>query len=78
MLAGRQLPPHVREAVGEAALCGRLLTSRTHAVCHPAIRYEAAQTLYGRIAGANKQLAACNPGLIIGWADLPGLRKGER
>lgn len=75
LLAGRQLPAHIREAVAEAALCGRLLTSRTHAVCPADIRWEAAQHLHARLRAANKQLAAHNPGLIVRWADLPGLNR---
>jgi hypothetical protein len=75
LLAGRQLPPHVREAVAEAALCGRLLTSRTHAACHPYIRFEAAQYLHQRLRAANRTLAAHNPGCIVTWADMPGLNR---
>ena len=78
LLAGRQLPPHVREAVAEAALCGRLLTSRTHAVCPADIRWEAAQYLHQRLRAANRILAAHNPGYIVTWADMPDKREKDR
>lgn len=78
LLAGCQLPPRVQEAVAEAALCGRLLTSRTHAVCPADVQFEAAQHLHQRLRAANRTLAACNPGLIIGWADLPNHARNSR
>lgn len=71
-LAGRQLPARVREAVAEAALCGRLLTSRTHAVCPADVQFEAAQHLHQRLRAANRILAAHNPGYTTTWADMPG------
>ena len=75
----RQLPPHVQQAVGEAAGAGRLLTSRIHAACPFDVRMEAGGHLHQRIARANKQLAAHDPRLVHGWGDLPGLnRKGAR
>jgi len=74
-LAARQLPAHVLEAVDEAGLCGRLLTGRTLAACAADVRIEPAVRLHARLAWANKQLAACNPGLVHGWGDLPGLNR---
>ncbi|MEV0220877.1 hypothetical protein [Streptomyces sp. NPDC050704] len=71
-LSGRQLPAHVRDAITEAALCGRLLTSRTHAACPLDVRLEAGGHLHQRIARANRVLAAHNPGLTFGWGDMPG------
>ncbi|MFD7705669.1 hypothetical protein [Streptomyces sp. NPDC059786] len=55
-------------AVGQAAEAARL-----YAVCRGPQYAEARQRLQARIATANKVLAARNPGLIHGWADLPGL-----
>lgn len=72
LLAGRQLPAQVREAVDEAGLCGRLLTARVHAACPLDVRLEAGGHLHQRMAAANKTLAAYNPGLIFGWGDMPG------
>lgn len=74
-LAARQLPAHVLEAVDEAGLCGRLLTGRTLAACTTAVRVEPAIRLHARLCVANKTLAACNPGLVHGWGDLPGLNR---
>lgn len=74
-LAARHLPAHVLEAVDEAALCGRLLTGRTLAACPAAVRIEPAVRLHARLGTANKVLAACNPGLVHGWGDLPGLNR---
>lgn len=74
-LAGRQLPPHVRDAVVEAGLCGRLLTGRTLAAVPASVRVETATRLHERLARANKTLAAHNPGLVHSWADLPGLNR---
>lgn len=70
--AARQLPPHVQQAIGEAAEAGRLLASRIHAVCPFDVRMEAGGYLHQRLARANKQLAACDPRLIHGWDDMPG------
>lgn len=75
LLAGQQLPARVRDAVDEAGLCGRLLTARVHAACPLDVRLEAAGHLHQRIARANKTLAAHNPGLIVGWGDMPGLER---
>lgn len=75
LFAGRQLPPHVRDAVDEAALCGRLLTGRTLAACPAVVRAEASVRLHARLCAANKTLAAWNPGLIHGWGDMPGLER---
>ena len=69
-LAARQLPPRIRDAVAEAGLAGRLLTGRTLAACPASVRTEPAVRLHARLRGANKQLAAYNPGLATGWADL--------
>jgi hypothetical protein len=74
-LAARQLPAHVLEAVDEAGLCGRLLTGRTLAACTAEVRAEAAIRLHARLCTANKTLSACNPGLVHGWGDLPGLNR---
>jgi hypothetical protein len=73
LLAGQQLPSRVREAVAEAGLCGRLPTGRTLAACPAVARVEPAVRLHARLGWANKQLAACNPGLVVGWGDMPGL-----
>ena len=75
LLVGRQLPPRVRDAVYEAALCGRLLAGRVHAVCPLEVRLEAGGHLHQRLARANKTLAAHNPGLVVGWGDMPGLER---
>lgn len=72
-LAARQLPAHVLDAVDEAGLCGRLLTGRTLAACPAVVRVEPSVRLHARLCAANKVLAACNPGLVHGWGDLPGL-----
>jgi hypothetical protein len=74
-LAARQLPARVLEAVDEAGLCGRLLTGRTLAACTAAVRAEPVARLHARLCAANKTLAACNPGLVHGWGDLPGLNR---
>lgn len=73
--AGQQLPPHIRQAVSDAAEAGRLLASRTHAACPFDVRMEASGHLHQRIAWANKQLAAQNPGLIFGWGDMSGQQR---
>ncbi|MEU8829361.1 hypothetical protein [Streptomyces sp900116325] len=69
-LAGRQLPAHVQSALGEVGLAGRLLTGRTLATVPASIRTEPTVRLHVRLCAANKVLAAHNPGLIHGWADL--------
>lgn len=74
-LAARQLPAHVLEAVDEAGLCGRLLAGRTLAACTAEVRAEPVVRLHARLCTANKTLAACNPGLVHGWGDLPGLER---
>lgn len=71
LLAARQLPAAVRDAVAEAAHCGRLLASRIHAVSLLDVRMEADGHLHQRIARANRILAAHNPGLVYGWGDMP-------
>jgi hypothetical protein len=76
-LAGRQLPPHVRDAVTEASLCGRLLTGRTLATVPASVRVEPATRLHERLARATKTLAAHNPGLVARWGNLPGLTRKE-
>jgi hypothetical protein len=73
--AARQLPPRVQVAVGEAAEAGRLLASRVHAVCPFDVRMEAGGYLHQRLARANKLLAAHDPRLVHGWADLPGINR---
>jgi hypothetical protein len=73
-LVGRLLPRPVRAAVAEAATCGRLLTSRIHAVCPLEVRMEAGGHLHQRLARANRVLAAHDPRLIHTWADLPNHR----
>ena len=77
-LAALQLPAHVLEVVDEVGLCGRLLTGRTLAACPAVIRIEPAVRLHARLGWANKQLAACNPGLVVGWGDMPGLNRHDR
>ena len=62
---GRQLPARVQAAIGQAADAGRLLH-----LCRGARYEEARQVQQARIAAANKVLAAYNPKLIHGWADL--------
>lgn len=69
-LSGRQLPARVRDAVGEAADAVRL-----YAACRGPQYTEARQELQARIARANWILAACNPGLVAGPSDLPGLNR---
>jgi len=71
-LAARQLPPHIQQAVKNAADAGRSLS-----LCrHP--RYEEGrQWALAGIAAANKELAAHNPHRMYGWGDLPGLRRKE-
>lgn len=76
-LSARQLPPHIRQAITDAGDAGRLLTSRTHAACPFEVRMEAGGHLHQRLARANKQLAACDPRLIHGWDDMPGLNRKE-
>lgn len=73
----RQLPPHVQQAVGEAAEAGRLLASRVHAVCPFDVRVEAGGHLHQRLAHANKHLAAHDPRLMHRWGDMPGLNQKE-
>ncbi|MEV7975419.1 hypothetical protein [Streptomyces sp. NPDC086519] len=70
----RQLPDHIQQAIGEAAEAGRLLTCRVHAVSPFDVRMEAGGHLHQRLARANKQLAAHDPRLTHGWADMPGRR----
>lgn len=70
--AGQQLPIHIRQAIAAAAEAGRMLTSRTHAVCPLDVRMEAGGHLQQRLARANKLLAAHDPRLIHTWADMPG------
>jgi hypothetical protein len=72
-LAGRQLPPHVRDAVGRQAA-----TLRRYAQLAQPQYAEARWILAQDIATANKTLAAHNPGLVARWGNLPGLRKEER
>ncbi|MGW7726226.1 hypothetical protein ACWGJ6_23190 [Streptomyces canus] len=67
-LSARQLPERVRAAVGQGAEAARL-----YAACRGGQYTEARQHLEARIRVANKVLAAHNPRLIIGWADLPNL-----
>ncbi|MFJ6559959.1 hypothetical protein ACIQMV_08760 [Streptomyces sp. NPDC091412] len=69
--AGLQLPTRVKRAVDEAALCGRLLTSRCLAAADD--RTEPTVRLQARLATANKTLAAYDPRLVTRWADLPSL-----
>lgn len=68
--SARQLPPHIRQAVGEAAEAGRL-----YAACRGPQYAEARQLLEGRLRAANKTLAAHDPRLVHGWDDLPGLHR---
>lgn len=68
---GLQLPQRVKDALDEAALCGRLLTSRSLAAADD--RAETDQRLHARLAAANKTLAAYDPRLVHRWADMPGL-----
>lgn len=70
--AGQQLPPRVQAAIGDAATAGRLLA----ATVGPQYA-EARQLLHALLAAANRVLAAHNPRLIHGWADLPGLHRTE-
>lgn len=71
-LSALHLPAHVRAAVEEAGIAGRLLTTTTGP------QYaEARQLLHVRLARANRVLAAHNPKLIHGWGDLPGLHRKE-
>lgn len=69
-LSGRQLPEQVRQARRESwAACLNLSLCRH-------LRYEEGrQTALAQIAAATKTLAAHNPGLVHGWADLPGLTR---
>lgn len=69
-LAGRQLPDHVQSALAEVSLAGRLLAGRALAAVPASVRIEPAGRLHARLCAANKILAAHNPGLIHGWADL--------
>jgi len=39
------------------------------------VRLEAGGHLHQRLARANKTLAAHNPGLVVGWGDMPGLER---
>ncbi|GAA4824188.1 hypothetical protein [Streptomyces ziwulingensis] len=66
LLTARQFPAVVQRAVGEGAEAARL-----YAACRGPQYAEARQRLEARIAAANRVLAAHNPGLIIGWVDLP-------
>jgi hypothetical protein len=63
----RQLPDRVQVAVGEAAEAGRL-----YAACRGPQYTEARQMLEARLRKANRILAAHDPRLVHGWADLPG------
>lgn len=72
--SGRQLPEPVRKARRQSwEACVRLTLCR-----HP--RYEEGrQRAFADIAAATKTLAAHDPRLVHGWADLPGLaRKDNR
>ncbi len=74
LLAGRLLPARVRAAVADAAEAARL-----YAACRGPQYAEARQLLEARLRGANKVLAAHNPGLTVRWADIPTLiTKEER
>lgn len=66
---GLQLPARVKRAVDEAALCGRLLTSRCLAAADD--RTEPTVRLHARLAAANRILAAYDPRLVTRWADMP-------
>lgn len=70
VFAGRMLPARVQVAVGEAAEAARL-----YAACRGPRYAEARQMLEARLRAANKILAAHNPGLITGWANLPRLNR---
>jgi hypothetical protein len=70
-LAARQLPQHIRDARRESWEACVHLT-----LCRQPRYEEGRQTALARIAAASKVLAACNPGLVHGWGDLPGLGKG--
>lgn len=69
-LSAGQLPARVRDAVAEAADALRL-----YATCRGPQYTEARQRLEARVARSNKTLAACNPGLVAGPGDLPGLER---
>lgn len=69
-LADRQLPPHVRDAVGQQAA-----TLRRYAQLSQPQYAEARWILTQDIAATNKALAAHNPGLVARWDDLPGLNR---
>jgi hypothetical protein len=69
-LAGRQLPPRVRDAVGRQAA-----TLRRYAQLSQPQYAEARWLLAQEVAAANKTLAAHNPGLVARWGDLPGLNR---
>ena len=72
LLAGRQLPTRVQAAFEQAGdAVWRLHLARGE-------RYEEArQEQQARIAAANKVLAAHNPGLIHGWADVPAATRNH-
>ncbi|WP_020135067.1 hypothetical protein [Streptomyces sp. 351MFTsu5.1] len=71
-LSARQLPPHIRQAVKDAADAGRSLS-----LCRLPRYEEGRQRALASIARANKQLAAHNPHRMYGWEDLPGLQRKE-
>lgn len=84
MIAAPRTPVPVPEAV--AALSARQLPERVRAarrqsweacihlsLCRQPRYEEGRQVALGRIAAASKVLAAHNPNLTHGWADLPGL-----
>ncbi|MFF2852667.1 hypothetical protein ACFVT5_41200 [Streptomyces sp. NPDC058001] len=70
LLAGAQIPPHILDAeIAAVDAVHRFGLSRGP-------RYEEArQVALADIARANKILAAHNPGLIVGSADLPGINR---
>ncbi|MFG3585098.1 hypothetical protein [Streptomyces sp. NPDC047990] len=71
-LAARHLPPRVRDAVDRQAAA-----LRQYAQLGQAQYAEARWLLAQDIAGADKALAAHNPGLVATWRDLPGIHRKE-
>ncbi|MEU0030733.1 hypothetical protein [Streptomyces sp. NPDC006335] len=69
-LSAGQQPARVQAAVGHGAEAARL-----RAVCRDGQYTEARQRLEARIRVANKVLAARNPRLVNGWADLTNLNR---
>lgn len=68
LLASLQLPPRVRDAVDRQAAA----LHRYAALPQP--QYVEARWLVAQdLAAAGKVLAAHNPGLVVGWGDMPGL-----